>query len=284
MARGPAAPAPAAPSTARALLLSCHPVPTAAVTALTTSLGAAVGLAAADLALLAAAVLTGQLSVGWSNDLLDRRRDATTARADKPLAAAGAPVRAAAVATALALAAALPPSLALGAAAGAAHLGFVASAWAYNLGLKAGPLSWLPYATGFGLLPAVPVLAAGAAPPAWLCAAGALLGVGAHLFNALPDVEDDEGTGVRGLPVRLGRAAGRLLGCLLLVAAVAVLALLPPGPAGPAGWAALAAGGGLAVAAALDGGARGSRRGFVLAVGTAAVGVALLAARTASLG
>ena len=34
--------------------------------------------------------------------------------------------------------------------------------------------------------------------------AGALLGVGAHLVNALPDLADDEATGVRGLPHRLG--------------------------------------------------------------------------------
>ncbi len=229
-------------------------------------------------------MLTGQLSIGWSNDLLDRGRDATSARADKPLAAGAVDPAAVLRATVLSLVATVPLSLALGAAAGLAHLGVVAGGWAYNLGLKAGALSWLPYATSFGLLPAVPVLADGARPPLWLCAAGALLGVGAHLFNALPDVEDDAGTGVRGLPVRLGRLPTRVLGCLLLVAAVAVLAVLPPGPPGATGWAALAAGTTLALAAALDGGARGTRRGFRLALATAALAVALLAGRASTLG
>ena len=37
--------------------------------------------------LVALAVLAGQLSVGWSNDYLDRERDRAAGRTDKPVAA-----------------------------------------------------------------------------------------------------------------------------------------------------------------------------------------------------
>ena len=48
-------------------------------------------------------------------------------------------------------------------------------------------------------------------PPAWMMATGAVLGVGAHLLNALPDLADDDATGVRGLPQRLGAGRVRVL-------------------------------------------------------------------------
>lgn len=74
---------------ARGLLLACHPVPTAGVAAISTLLATGVGLPAARVVVLGLAVLTGQLSIGWSNDRIDARRDAMTARADKPPRPAG---------------------------------------------------------------------------------------------------------------------------------------------------------------------------------------------------
>ena len=56
-------------------------------------------------------------------------------------------------------------------------------------------------------------------PAWWLVAAAAALGVGAHLLNTLPDLADDERTGVRGLPHRLGERVSRLLAAGLLLAA-----------------------------------------------------------------
>ena len=93
-----------------------------------------------------------------------------------------------------------------GAGAGALHLTSVAAGWAYNLGLKRTWWSWLPYAVAFGALPAFVSLAGpdGEAPPWWWPVAGALLGVGAHLLNVLPDLADDAATDVRGFPHRLG--------------------------------------------------------------------------------
>ena len=67
-------------------------------------------------------------------------------------------------------------------------------------GLKATVWSWAPYAVCFGLLPAVVTLSLPGSPrPAWWAmAAGALLGVGAHLANVLPDLEDDRATASAG--------------------------------------------------------------------------------------
>jgi 4-hydroxybenzoate polyprenyltransferase len=60
-------------------------------------------------------------------------------------------------------------------------------------------------------------------PPLWQPAVGAMLGVGAHLVNALPDLADDEATGVRGLPHHLGARLTRLLSVVVLVAASVVV-------------------------------------------------------------
>lgn len=224
-------------------LRAAHAGPTLAVTAGATALGAATGQPPARLALLAAMVLTGQLSIGWSNDALDWRRDAQRHRTDKPTVAGEVSPRALGVGAGAAAVASVGLSLAYGPLAGALHLVTVASGWAYNLGLKASALSWLPYAAAFGALPAaVAVGAGGPGGPGWyLVAAGALLGVGAHLANAAPDIADDLATGVRGLPHRLGADRSRSLAAACLLAVTALLVLAPPGPAGAAGWATLAA-------------------------------------------
>lgn len=188
----------------RGLLGAAHLGPTLAVTVLAALLAGAQGLGAGRGALLAGAVLAGQLSIGWSNDLVDLARDRSTGRADKPLATGSGSVRAVRVACGAALATTVVLSLAVGALAGLVHLGCVACGWAYNLGLKSTAWSWLPYAGAFGGLTVFVALADGALPPWWWPVGAGLLGVGAHLVNVLPDVEDDLATGVRGLPHRLG--------------------------------------------------------------------------------
>jgi len=204
------------------LLRACHLPPTLAVTAIATALAASVGAPALDVAL---AVLVGQLSVGWANDWLDAERDLAVGRRDKPVVQGLAPgvVRAAAL---LALAACVPLSLRLGAPAGALHLVAVASAWAYDLRLKATVWSWAPFAVSFGLMPSVVTATLPGQPlaPLWGTAAGALLGIGAHGANVLPDLADDAATGVRGLPQRLGRTGAVALTGIALVLATAALA------------------------------------------------------------
>jgi 4-hydroxybenzoate polyprenyltransferase len=199
-------------SIAVGLVQSSHPVPTLGVTGLVTALAAFAGNTLATTALAAAAVLAGQLSIGWSNDLIDADRDRRAGRPDKPLATASLPRRWVLAATACAVVAVVPLSLGLGWEAGVVHLVAVASGWTYNLGLKATALSVAPYVVTFGLIPAVATLPLPAHrwPPLAVLAAGALIGVSAHFGNVVPDLAEDAASGVRGLPHRLGRTASGL--------------------------------------------------------------------------
>lgn len=210
------------------LVLATHPGPTVAVTGYATATAVASGLGGRS-ALLAVAVLLGQASVGWSNDWYDAARDVAAGRTDKPIALGLVSRRTVGVAAFVALALCVPTSLALGWAAGTAHLIAVASAWSYNFWLKWTVFSPLPYFVAFGL---VPVVVAAALPddvtaPAGLIVASGLFGVAAHVTNAVEDLEVDAQTGVRGLPQRLGLRAGTALSTGVTVAAVIVFLATP---------------------------------------------------------
>ncbi|WP_228924829.1 UbiA family prenyltransferase [Streptomyces sp. DH7] len=265
------------------LALACHPGPALAVTALGCALALGSGLDGPRSALVTAAVLTGQLSVGWCNDAYDARRDADADRRGKPAADGTVEARAVWAAAAVAFVLCVPLSLACGALAGAVHLAAVTAAWLYNLRLKATALSWLPYVAGFGALPTAVALSlpGGPWPRWWTVTAGALLGFAAHLADTLPDIAADRAAGIRGLPHRLGVRGTRLLLPAPLLCATAVLAFGPPGPVDAGGAAALV----LAGAAALAGPALGRRwrkAALAGAVAVAAADLALLLARGAS--
>ncbi|MEZ0071121.1 4-hydroxybenzoate polyprenyltransferase [Planotetraspora sp. GP83] len=267
------------PAVVAGLGRACHPGPTVAVTALVTALAVASGRDAPGCALVAVAVLTGQLSVGWCNDAVDAGRDAAVGRTAKPIVAGLVSARTVFAAAIIALVLCVPLSLACGLAAGAVHLIAVAAAWAYNLGLKATVFSWLPYATGFG---AVPVFVAAGLPgrqwPAWWAvAAAALLSCGAHLANVLPDITADVATGVRGWPQRLGPGRVRALIPVPPMVASALLVLAPPGAPSALGWVGLAAVA-LSGAAGLLLAGRSPKAPFAAAIVCAAVDVVLLIA------
>lgn len=262
---------------AAALLMACHPMPAVTVTALVTALAAAAGQSAPVCLLVGAAVGAGQLSVGWCNDAVDARRDRAAGRYGKPAVAGSVSTTAVWAAAFVALGLSVPLSLACGVLAGSVHLAGVGAAWAYNLGLKATLLSWLPYAVGFAGLPAFVVLGLPGSPrpPWWMISAGALLGVGAHLGNVLPDIDSDLATGVRGWPQRLGRKRTRRLLPVPLVVASALLTLGAPGPSGAADLLALAVAALTAVAGAVAGRHR-EEAPFIASIIVAGVDVALL--------
>lgn len=210
----------------RALWGSTHPGPTLVVTALALALGTASGLAPWRVLVLGVAVFAGQVSVGISNDALDVVRDRTVSRTDKPIARGDISERGAWAAAFITLVLALLLSALLGVGMLAAHALALASAWAYNAGLKATRASLLPFLVSFGLLPSLATLSAvpPSFPPAWATFAGVALGAAVHLTNVLPDLDDDEHTGVRGLPHRLGSRLSTVLAVAAVIAgAVAVL-------------------------------------------------------------
>lgn len=212
------------------------------MTVLLTVVAALTGRGAWGTLLVALTVGCGQLTIGWINDLVDEGRDRAAGRSDKPLALGRVSRRTVLRATVVASVLVVPLSLLNGVAAGLAHLGFVLGAWAYDLVLKPTVLSWLPYVVSFGLLPAFvsfggrgPGVFGGqpAGPPTVsLTVLAALFGAGVHVLNTLPDLEDDERTGVRHLPLLLAhRFGGRALlvvsglGTVAVAAAMVIAAL-----------------------------------------------------------
>jgi 4-hydroxybenzoate polyprenyltransferase len=265
------------------LLRAAHPGPTLAVTSIAALLSIAFDLPAHRAVLIMLAVLTGQLSVGWGNDLTDMHRDRAAGRTDKPLATGELAPRLVQRALGTAIAACCLLSLSVGWRSGSTHLILaVAAAHAYNLHLKSTVWSGLPYVVAFGAAPAVVSLAAMPPrwPPGWMVAAAATLGFAAHLLNALLDVEADAATGVRGLPHRLGERRGRAVATALLVAA-SVVVVAGPGASSAlpsnSTWIALSGVGALATIALIG------RRiaSFRAAIGIALINVVLIAARAA---
>lgn len=209
-----------------ALVQACHPVPASAVTLFISGLAASAGRDAAGVILVAAAVLTGQLSIGWSNDARDEDRDRRAGRSEKPTVRGTVSGRMLwQFAVAALVACGVLSYVAAGPIGGSAHFVAVLSAWTYNLYLKPTPFSALPYAVSFGLVPGF--VTYGLAPPAppavWATAACALLGVGAHLANAIPDVEADRSVAAGGLTAALGVTLATVASLCCLLGALALL-------------------------------------------------------------
>ena len=200
--------------TATSLVLSCHPLPAAAMTVALTVAAALTGRSGPECLLVAATVLTGQLTIGWINDLVDADRDRASGRRDKPVAMGWIDPGTVSFATACAVLLVIPLSVANGTAAGIAHLAAVLSAWTYDFYFKKNPLSWLPYAVSFGLLPAFLSYGGlgggmhGSPPTVAVTVLAALLGIGIHFLNALPDLVEDNEQGLRHLPLLIALRIG----------------------------------------------------------------------------
>lgn len=220
-----------------ALARASHLEPTLAVTALTTALAVSAGRGVGSV-WVAAAVLCGQLSVGWANDYVDRDRDRAARRMEKPIVAGEVSAKLVRFASIIALVLALPLSLLSGVPATAAHFAALALAHAYNLALKSTVFSVVPYALAFALLPVFVTLGLGAnahMPAPWIIVAACLIGSAAHFTQVLADLGTDATVGVRGLPQRLGMR-GSLAAAAILLVAGSLTAALGPGrvPGGPA--------------------------------------------------
>jgi 4-hydroxybenzoate polyprenyltransferase len=209
-----------------AMIRACHPLPTAVVTSVVTLLGWGVGWRGASLAGLAATVLIGQLSVGWSNDAFDADLDRRALRLEKPAVEGAVSARGLWRGAIAALVLAVIGSvLVAGWVGGAFHVLALASAWAYNLKLSRTVWSWVPYAVSFASIP--PFLTfglSGSAPPLWQPVVFAVIGVSAHLANAVPDADADRQAGVGGLAVKLGAQQSTVAVWLLLSIGTTLLA------------------------------------------------------------
>jgi 4-hydroxybenzoate polyprenyltransferase len=201
-----------------ALVRACHPVPTIAVTVIISALGWRLGWQGGALVVLIIAALSGQLSVGWSNDAHDGDLDRHGRRDDKPVVSGQ--LRETTLwrfaIAALVLSVAVSWWVA-GFVGGSFHVLSLVMAWWYNLRLSRTAWSWLPYVVAFAAVP--PFLTyglTGSAPPLWLVAVFAIIGVSAHLAQAYSDIDADRAAGVGGVVVRLGARRSLIVTWVLL--------------------------------------------------------------------
>lgn len=213
------------------IIRASHFPQTVAMVALATVSAAIVGTSGWELVIVALAMLSGQLSIGWSNDYIDAQLDKNIDRRNKPVVAQGLEPAQLRIPIVVALVMVVPLSfVAAGFVGGMAHLAAVASAWIYNLYLARTMWSWLPYAMSFALLPLFIAQTVSTAtwPTIPVVALFALVGVIAHILNAIPDITIDREAGVGGLAVSLGRPRSLLAAAVLgsTTVLVAVLALM----------------------------------------------------------
>jgi 4-hydroxybenzoate polyprenyltransferase len=171
-------------------------------------------------------VFTGQLIVGWSNDLYDLEDDLKHQRAKKPLVSG--------LITKQYLqkwlrfmvpfsfvANLLGP---LGIKGGSVYMLGIACGVAYNFYFKFSILSPLPYAIAFAALPSSVAISKDINPPMWMLFGGALFGMAAHFINVIKDMDQDQASGIKGLPQRLGKVQSIAAAAVLI--ALGILALL----------------------------------------------------------
>jgi 4-hydroxybenzoate polyprenyltransferase len=172
-------------------------------------------------------VATGQLVVGWSNDLYDFKDDLAHARTNKPLVSGlitkqylqkwlrfMVPFSF--------LANLLGP---LGIKGGLVYMLGVAFGVAYNLYFKFSALSPLPYAIAFAALPSSIAISKEITPPVWMILGGAIFGMAAHFINVIKDMEQDQVSGIQGLPQRLGAKRSVVIAITLIALGVLVIYL-----------------------------------------------------------
>ena len=172
-------------------------------------------------------VFTGQLVVGWSNDLYDFADDQKHQRLNKPLVSG--------VITEKYLRSWLifmvPFSFLvnllgpLGFKGGLLYWLGIGCGVAYNFYFKFTFLSPLPFAVAFAILPSCIAISKDVTPPLWMWLGGALLGCAAHFVNVLKDLDQDRASEIKGLPQIVGKKASIAIAAVLSVIALVVLVI-----------------------------------------------------------
>ena len=162
-------------------------------------------------------VFTGQLVVGWSNDLYDFADDQRHQRRNKPLVSgliSEAYLRKWLIFM-------VPFSFVanllgpLGFKGGLVYWLGIGCGVAYNFYFKFNVFSPLPFAVAFAALPSCIAISKSITPPLWMWLGGAILGSAAHFINVIKDMEQDRESAIRGLPQRVGKRGSIVIAALL---------------------------------------------------------------------
>jgi 4-hydroxybenzoate polyprenyltransferase len=184
-----------------------------------------------------ATALVGQAVLGWHNDLVDRARDASDEREDKPLVRGDLDPSTVWFWLAVAVMLVVPLAVFHGVWAGLAYLGYLLVGILGNVLLRGGWLSWLSWAGSYALLPAFLAYGGFAGqgretpPEVSVTVLAALLGVCVHVVVALPGLVADNQDGRRHLPLRIALRTGapRLLWISLVATGLVLAGLLVAG-------------------------------------------------------
>ena len=172
-------------------------------------------------------VFTGQLVVGWSNDLYDYKDDLMHNRQNKPLVSG-------VISQSYLkrwLTFMVPFSFVanllgpLGFNGGLVYMFGISMGVAYNFYFKFNVFSWLPYALAFAALPSCIAISKDVTPPVWMWLGGALLGSAAHFINVIKDMDQDRASGIGGAPQRIGKRNSIVVAGLLIALGLATLVL-----------------------------------------------------------
>ncbi len=164
-------------------------------------------------------VFTGQLVVGWSNDLYDYADDLKHNRQNKPLVAG-------VISQSYLkrwLTFMVPFSFVanllgpLGLKGGLVYMFGISMGVAYNFYFKFNVFSWLPFALAFAALPSCIAISKDVTPPVWMWLGGALLGSAAHFINVIKDMDQDRASGIGGAPQRIGKRNSILVAAGLII-------------------------------------------------------------------
>jgi 4-hydroxybenzoate polyprenyltransferase len=172
-------------------------------------------------------VFTGQLVVGWSNDLYDYEDDLKHNRQNKPLVSGVITreflQRCLRIMVPFSFIANLGGPLGLNG--GLVYMLGVAFGVAYNFYFKFSFLSPLPFAIAFAALPSCIAISKDITPPTWMWLGGALFGMAAHFINVIKDMKQDQISEIKGLPQRLGTRKSIVAAALLIALGFLVIFL-----------------------------------------------------------
>ena len=170
-------------------------------------------------------VFTGQLVVGWSNDLYDYKDDLMHNRQNKPLVSG-------VISQSFLkrwLTFMVPFSFVanllgpLGFKGGLVYMFGISMGVAYNFYFKFNVFSWFPYALAFAALPSCIAISKDVTPPVWMWLGGALLGSAAHFINVIKDMDQDRASGIGGAPQRIGKRNSIVVAGLLIALGLSTL-------------------------------------------------------------
>jgi 4-hydroxybenzoate polyprenyltransferase len=172
-------------------------------------------------------VFTGQLVVGWSNDLYDFEDDLKHNRQNKPLVSGVITKEYLQRWLRLMVPFSFIANLGgpLGLNGGLVYMFGVACGVAYNFHFKFSFLSPLPYAIAFAALPSCIAISKDVTPPTWMWLGGALFGMAAHFINVIKDMKQDQISEIKGLPQRLGTRKSIVAAALLIALGFLVIFL-----------------------------------------------------------